>query len=266
MANEYTSLGNNSDFLVHARAATLFAAHEASLFLGGALVPVVNAPNGLLKVPVLKGGAAQTIGTETNADLVVQAMDTSDSVPIVANLYGARNVVRDLGAIDASEVGRQLGNVVSTAFDASVIAAIETVTPTTAETGGILDDVFAAVGAIRGAGETGELFGLVSADQYLAVMQKIGSAAYAGGEAFQGQALRSGFLGKIAGVNMFVTSNMATGLAVCGKEAMRIAMQKNLDIEVARRAEAVGNDVVASLHAGVGVVDAARIVYVSYAA
>jgi hypothetical protein len=39
---------------------------------------------------------------------------------------------------------------------------------------------------------------------------------------------------------------------------MRVAMFKNVDLEVARRAEAVGNDIVASLHAGVGVVDAAR--------
>jgi hypothetical protein len=35
-------------------------------------------------------------------------------------------------------------------------------------------------------------------------------------------------------------------------------MQKNADIEVQRRAAAVGNDVVASIHAGVGVVDANR--------
>jgi len=39
---------------------------------------------------------------------------------------------------------------------------------------------------------------------------------------------------------------------------MRIAMQKNVDIEVARRPEAVGSDIVSSLHAGVGVIDAGR--------
>ena len=264
MANEYTSLGNNADFLVQARAATQFAAHEASLFLGGALIPVVAAPAGLLKVPVLSGGAAQTIGTETNADLTVQTMTTSGSVNIVCDLYGARNVVRDLGAIDPSEIGRQLGNVVSTAFDQAVIAAVNTKTAATAEAD-LLKDVFAGVGAIRAAGETGELFGLVAANKYADIMGAIGSAAYAGGDMFQGQALRSGFLGKIAGVNMFVTSNMTNGLAIVGKEAMRIAMQKNLDVEVARRAEAVGNDVVASLHAGVGVTDANRIYRVAYA-
>jgi hypothetical protein len=37
-------------------------------------------------------------------------------------------------------------------------------------------------------------------------------------------------------------------------------MQKNVDVEVARRAEAVGWDTVASLHAAVGLIDAGRAV------
>ena len=43
-----------------------------------------------------------------------------------------------------------------------------------------------------------------------------------------------------------------------GADAARIAMGRNLDVEVGRRTEAVGFDVVASIHAGVGVVDATR--------
>jgi hypothetical protein len=45
---------------------------------------------------------------------------------------------------------------------------------------------------------------------------------------------------------------------VFGRDAARIAMQRNVDIEIGRRPEAVGFDVVASVHAGVGVVDATR--------
>jgi hypothetical protein len=45
---------------------------------------------------------------------------------------------------------------------------------------------------------------------------------------------------------------------IFGADAMRIAMFKNVDLEIARRAEAVGNDIVANLHAGVGVIDANR--------
>jgi hypothetical protein len=45
--------------------------------------------------------------------------------------------------------------------------------------------------------------------------------------------------------------------AIFAQDALRIAMFKNVDLEVQRRAAAVGNDIVASLHAGVGLVNAA---------
>jgi hypothetical protein len=65
---------------------------------------------------------------------------------------------------------------------------------------------------------------------------------------------------------MFVSSYMddtntgvtAARAAIFGADAMRIAMQKNVDLEIGRRPEAVGQDVVASLHAGVGLIDAGR--------
>ena len=48
MANEaYISAINADALFVPAKAATVYAAHENSLFLGGELIPVVNAPNGV---------------------------------------------------------------------------------------------------------------------------------------------------------------------------------------------------------------------------
>ena len=43
---------------------------------------------------------------------------------------------------------------------------------------------------------------------------------------------------------------------IFSQDAFRIGMQKNIDLEIARRPEAVGSDVVASLHAGVADIDA----------
>jgi hypothetical protein len=63
---------------------------------------------------------------------------------------------------------------------------------------------------------------------------------------------------------MFVSSYLTTGIAVFGQDAMRIGMQKNIDLEVGRRPEAVGFDVVASLHAAVGLIDAGRGRYLDY--
>lgn len=271
MADTYNSLSLNSNILVPVKAATVFAAHESSLFLGGQLIPVVNAPNGLLKVPKISGGTAVKLsavaGAGSAADIAATAATTA-ATDIVCDLYAARSVVRDLGAIDPSEIGRQLGNAISASFDADVALAMAGLTAQeiTSDSYDFMEEIFKAVGTIRAAGETGQLFGIVNAAEYATLMSKIGSTAYAGGDLFQGQALRSGFFGSIAGVQMFVSRYVnatnvgvtGTKAAIFGQDAFRIAMQKNVDVEIARRAEAVGNDVVASLHAKVGLVDAAR--------
>ena len=262
MSDSFQSLVNSSDLLVPVKAATVFAAHEASLFLGGQIIPVAMAPNGLLQIPKVSGGTAVKLSGQSDYADVAAGNITAAKTSITCDLYAARTVVRDLGAVDPTEIGRQLGNKISSSFDTDVATALTGLTA-----GGFIgaalavNDIFTAVAAIRGAGETGQLYGVVSTAEYAAIMATIGSQAYAGGDMFQGQAIRSGFLGTIAGVQMFVSSYLTAGAAIFGQDALRIAMQKNVDIEIARRAEAVGNDVVASLHAAVGVVDATRGVY-----
>ena len=265
MSDSYNSLVNSSGLVVPVKAATVFAAHEASLFLGGQIVPVVAAPNGLLRVPKVSGGTAVKLSGQTNYTDVAASAATGAGVDLVCDLYAARTVVRDLGAIDANEIGRQLGNKISASFDADAATAMASLTAGSLAGANVaVADIFSAVATIRGAGETGQLFGIVSTAEYAAIMGSIGSSNYAGGT-WQGAALQSGYLGSIAGVQMFVSSYLSEGVAVFGQDAMRIAMQANVNVEIARRAEAVGNDVVASLHAKIGVVDATRGVYLTAA-
>jgi len=268
MANSAYTSGFNTDALfVPALAATVFAAHESSLYLGGQLIPVVSAPNGVLQVPELAAVSATKLTSEASPGVDLDTVLSADTKnTIVCNLYAARSVIRDLGNIDPTEIGRVLGNSVSASFDADVATVLATLTAGTTGGSTVLDDIFGAVGAIRAAKETGMLYGVVSADLYGTVMSAIGSTAYAGGDMFQGAALRSGLIGAIAGVPMFVTSYLSEGIAIFGQDAMRIGMQKNVDLEVARRAEAVGFDVVASLHAAVGLIDAGRGRYLDYSA
>ena len=269
MANSAYTSGFNTDALfVPVKAATVYAAHESSLFLGGQLIPVINAPNGVLQVPELAAVTATKLSSEasTGVDLdTVLSADTKNTIS--CNVYAARSVVRDLGNIDPTEIGRVLGNSVSAAFDKDVMAVMGTLTGQEIASGDLdIEEIAAAVGTIRGASETGPLFGIVGAGSYAALMGSIGSQSFAGGDLFQGQALRSGFFGTIMGVQFFVSSYLnATNTGVTGAkaaifsaDAMRIAMQANINLEVARRAEAVGNDIVASLHAGVGLIDANR--------
>jgi hypothetical protein len=268
MANSaYASVINTDALVVPVKAATVYAAHESSLFLGGQLIPVVNAPNGVLQVPELASVSATTLSAEASPGVDVDAVLPADTKnTITCDLYAARSVLRDLGAIDPNEIGRVLGNAVSNAFDTAVMGVMGNLTAQEITSGDLdLDEIFSAVGTIRSAGETGQLYGVVGAGSYAALMSAIGSQAYAGGD-FQSEALRNGFVGTIAGVQCFVSSYLdatntgVTGakMAIFGQDAMRIAMQKNVDIEVARRAEAVGNDIVASLHAKPALIDAGR--------
>lgn len=278
MANSAYGSGINLDALmVNTKAATVFTAHENSLFLGGALIPAVNVPAGsvVAQVPLMGSVSATKITAEATpgADLdSVLPTDTKRTINV--DLHAARMVLRDLGGADAGEMGRILGNSIQASFDADVAGIMGSLTGQEITAGDLdLDEIFSAVATIRGAGETGNLYGIVSTNAYAALMSNIGSTAYAGGD-FQTEALRNGFVGNIAGVQCFVSSYLndtntgvtGTKMAVFGQDAMRIAMQKNVDLEVERRAAAVGFDVVASLHAGVGLVDANRGVLIKDAA
>ena len=261
---DYISGLNSADLFVPAKAATVYSAHEQSLFLGGEVIPVVNAPNGVLQVPTITKGGATVVSAEGITNDSANILPTIAAKTIAADLFAARSVVRDLGNIDPNEIGRSLGMSVAAAFHAAVMTARKTpVTGLTTQALAAADtitvaDIATAVGAIRAAGETGPLVGLVSATDYASLMTAIGSQAYGGGDIFQGQALRSGAFGNIMGVQLLVTSYLDNGVAIMGQDAMRIGMQKNVDLEIARRAEAVGVDCVASLMAGVGVVDGTR--------
>lgn len=183
----YISSLNFEELQVPVKAATVFAAHEASIFLGGSLIPVVNAPTGVLRVPELANVTAQEITRAgANVDDLSVLTPTPSKNDIDVDLYAARSVLRDLGSVDANEVGRVLGNAVSTAFDKAVIGTIaaNTTEQENTETSRDLtvDEIFKAVGTIRGAGETGQLYGIVSTNVYAELMKDIGSTSYAGGD------------------------------------------------------------------------------------
>jgi hypothetical protein len=261
----YNSAFDLDALMVNTKAATVYTAHEASLFLGGAIIPMVNVPAGsaTAQVPLMGSVAATKITAEGVVDDITATAVAATKIEIPAAIYAARTVLRDLGAIDPNEIGRVLGNSVSAKFDTDVAAQLEAAGITQeVDTDGALtlDHLFDAVGAIRGNGEMGQLFAVLSPAMATNLMKAIGAQAYAGGD-FQTEALRNGFIGRAAGINLFQSSYMtANSGTVFGADAFRIAMFKNVDLEAQRRAEAVGTDLVANLHAGVKLVDASRAV------
>ena len=263
MANEYLSGFSLEGLVVPTKAATIYTAQETSLFLPGVMVPTVNVPAGSqsAQVPLLGEVSATTVSSETAGDLAAEVIaDTTATIPV--NLYAARSVVRDLGGIDPAELGRVLGNSVAKAYDTAVLTAMATdLTASTSDSDPLsADAIFDAVAQIRGAGEMGQLNAVISTSAAATLMKSLFANGNFGGGDFQTEALRNGFVGSFAGVNMFQSALVPPAHQgfIFGQDALRLAMQKGVDIEVQRRAAAVGNDVVASIHAGVGVVDATR--------
>ena len=275
MANSLYGSGLNLDaMVVPVKAATVYTAQENSLYLPGAIVPKVEVPAGSAsaQVPLMGSVTATTITAEDTAasgnpqdfDTVIPT-DTKNTINL--SLHAARTVLRDLGGIDTADMGRIMGNAIATAVDKEITSKFVGMTEQEITSGNLdLDEVFAAVATIRGNGENGQLFGIVSTDAYANLMSAIGSTAFAGGE-FQNSAMRNGFFGSIAGVQCFVSSylnNTVLGsavnpkMAVFSADAMRMAAQGGVNVEVARRPEAVGFDVVASMAQGAKLIDASR--------
>lgn len=271
MANENYISGHNFDaMMVPTKAATVYAAQESSLYLSGQIIPMVNVPSGSIsaQVPVLGTVDADVLSSsETNADFETE-LPSDTKTTITMDLIASRAVVRDFGGVDVNEIGRVLGNAIGAKVDALVSKELGDLTKQEiAGTGGTLgiDEIYTAVGAIRGAGEQGQLFGIVSANAYAELMQNIGTQAYAGGD-FQTEALRNGFMGSIAGVQTFVSAALNdtnseetdVKMAIFSRDALRGAIQGGVNLEVSRRAAAVGNDVVASVAFGCGEIDTSR--------
>ena len=279
MANSLYGSGLNLDaMVVPVKAATVYTAQENSLYLPGAIVPKIEVPAGSAsaQVPLMGSVTATTITAEDTAasgnpqdfDTVIPT-DTKNTINL--SLHAARTVLRDLGGIDTADMGRIMGNAIATAVDKEITSKFVTMTEQEITSGNLdLDEVFAAVATIRGNGENGQLFGIVSTDAYANLMSAIGSTAFAGGE-FQNSAMRNGFFGTISGIQCFTSSylnNTVLGSAVNPKmaifsgDAMRMAAQGGVNVEVARRPEAVGFDVVASMAQGAKLIDATRSVLI----
>lgn len=269
MANSAYGSGINLDALVvPVQAATVFAAQENSLYLPGVMIPSVSVPAGSAsaQVAVMGSVVADSISAEAAPGVDFETLLPTDTKKTIAlDLIAARTVLRDLGGIDTNDMGRIMGNAIATKVDTLVSAKLGTLTAQESAGVNLLNELYKAIGTIRNNGETGALNCVVSAAAYEGFMTHIGSSAFAASD-LQNAAMRSGFIGTIAGTPCYVSSYLNdtnTGLtntkfAVFSQDALRMAMQGGVSVEVERRAAAVGNDIVASAAFGVDVLDATR--------
>jgi len=276
--NEYGSGINLDSMVVPVKAATVYAAHENSLYLPGQIVPNIQVPAGSASAQVPLMGSVEAVTVTSAGGETDPGVDFASKLPantkktIALDLHASRTILRDLGGIDTSDMGRIMGNAIATAVDKAVTTQFASLTAqelTGAVGAGVLalSDIFTAVGTIRGQGEGGKLFGVVGTNQYANLLSAIGSNSFAGGE-FQNTAMRNGYFGNIAGVECYVssylndtdmgTTNQNPAMAIFSQDAVKMASQGGVSVEVARRPEAVGFDIVASMAMGALMIDASR--------
>jgi hypothetical protein len=270
MANTSSAYSTLSGLVVPTQAAAIYAAFEKSLFLSGQLIPTISVPAGSTsaQVPLMSGTVTvenPAAGVDLAEEDVTLSTVTAAGTNIVASTYAARAVMRDIGSPDANNLGTHIGNAISAAYDADVMAQLLAMTlvsgngHTPVATGGALtmDKLFEAVEAIRAKGETGQLYGIVSPAMAHQLMSTVAGANFAGGD-YQGEALRNGFVGSAAGIQLFQSSHTLTNGVVFGADCARQAQFSPMKITVTEAPTKLGVDIVGSLYQGAAVIDSNR--------
>jgi N4-gp56 family major capsid protein len=264
-----TSLANLIPQII---AEATFVASERSIMRG--LVKNYSVPmgsGGSVKVPIypIQTAAAYTGSADTE---ITNSTVTADSATLTLGTVALRTMVSDLARNSAAsnivaDMGRLFGEAIARKIDTDLTAlfssfstvignATTTITPAA---------IFQAVATLRSNGvPASDLYCVLHpaiAYDLKAALTTSGNTPFVSGAYgdVANQAMREGFVGTLAGVPVFETSNLAntgtTGDYKCGlfhREALGLAMMGDIQIETQRRASFLGDDIVASCNYAVG--------------
>jgi N4-gp56 family major capsid protein len=263
MSNESTTSTLN-DLLPSIVAEALFIASERSIMRN--LVKNYSVAMGTGKtVTVPTYGIVSAAGVNEGTDLANTAVSTGGAVLTVSEV-GIMTTVTDM-ALNASasnvvaDIGRLFGEAIARKMDqdlTALFAGFSTVVGGNATTA-TAAHIFQAVAKLRAAGVAGsDLFAVVNP----LVAYDIKSAltnAYANPAAglIQNQAMASGYIGSLAGVPIFETSNVVdtAGDSIGGlfhRNALGLALMQDIKIEPQRDASLRATELVATAVYGVG--------------
>jgi len=265
MANETTTTTLN-DLFTNIIAQARFTAEEQSLMLG--LVTQYNIGNQagttiqVPKYPAVTAGDL-TEGTDMGATEV-----STSSVSVAVGEVGAQVVLTDLAAMGAGnpadELGTVLGNAIATKIDKDLIGLFTGFSGALGTAGAELTvaDLFKAAATLRANKVTGSMAAVVHPFQAYALKANLTSTfADPNGGDLQNQAMRSGYVGTIAGIDVYESANVAIDgsddavAAVFAPEALAIAIKRDFNLEVQRDASLRANELNATAVYGVGELD-----------
>lgn len=264
MANETTS-STLSELYTEMVAEAMFTIQEQSIMKN--LVKNYSIPSGHKAVEVPKYPAIAASAVAEATDLSNTAVDPT-SVTITASEVGVMTTLTDLarnsaGRNVAADIGRLFGEAIAKKMDQDLIALFDGFSVTLGDGTGAI-----SAASIFNAASTLRAEGLPISETVAVLHPKIAydlkanltnTFANANANDLANEALREGFVGQIAGVKIFETSNMAnTGTAgdykggIFHKDALALAMMQDIKIEVQRDASLRADEIVATAVYGVG--------------
>mgnify|MGYP003638853126 FL=1 len=265
MSNE-TTLSTLDDLIVPMIAEALFVASEASIMRP--LVRNYALPKNsgkVIQVPIYPVVAAAAVAEATDlantaistskADLTVAEVGVMTTVTDMAVNTSESDVVKDLGKLFGEGIARKMDADLMALFDGfsgAVGAADAAIT---------VAKIFEAVSKLKQAGVPSNDMSCVlhPAVAYDLKANMTNTFANPNPTDLANEALRTGFVGQLAGVNVYESSNMAntgTGGDFKGglfhKDALGLAMLQDIKIETQRDASIRGTEIVATAVYGVG--------------
>ena len=270
MANESTS-STLSELYTEIVAEALFVASERSIMRPLVRNYAVTGGGKSVEVPIYSAVSAAAVSEAS--DLSNTAIDPT-SKTITCSEHGIMTTLTDLGRNAAprnvaADIGRLFGEAIAKKIDKDLTALFGGFSTTvgSASTAMSASLIFQAVAKLR-AGVPGENLSAVIHPQVAFDLKSGLTNTFANPNPGVGnEALRTGLVGQIAGVNIFETSNMtdssgndpgSTGDykgAVFHSDALGLAMMQDLKIETQRDASLRADEIVATAVYGVGELD-----------
>ena len=269
MAGSTTTTLN--DLLPSIVAEAMFVASERSIMRG--LVKNYNLAAGQGKTVTVPIYPTQTAAGVTEGDEVTNTAVSTSGVTLTVSTVAIRTLLTDLARTSAAsnvvaDLGKLFGEAIARKMDSDLTALFGGFSTGFGDyTGAITPaSIFQAVANLRAAGVPTDgmvavLHPQIAYDLKAALTTGGATGAFTMGaySEIANSAMREGFVGRLAGIDVFETSNIAYDTnagdfpgAVFHRDALGLAMIGDISIETQRRASFLGDDIVASAYYGVG--------------
>ena len=262
MANETTS-STISELYTEIVAEALFVAQEQSIMRGLVRNYTIAGGGKSVEVPIYANVSAAAVNEAT--DLSNTAVNPT-SVTITAAEVGIMTTLTDLARNSASrnvagDIGRLFGEAIAKKMDSDLSALFSGFST---ERGGgagnelTIQDLFEASADLRTANAPAPYYGVFHPKQIFNVKKSLTNTFVGRDTELSNEAMRSGFVGSIAGIQIFESSNISVDGSddsiggVFSQDALGVAMMQDLKIESQRDASLRADEIVATAVYGVG--------------